>query len=128
MKWRPRDPLEGRGEQTNGSDEGNMTILRDRETCHRNTFRIAELAKEDTNRKFSSIAHLLTVEALHEAFGNLRKDASAGVDHMTHAGYAVRENLEKLHDRLNLRVVGGRAGGWKRERSGRCKPSPARLG
>jgi len=45
--------------------------------------RIAELAKEDKERKFSSIAHLLTVEALHEAFKDLRKDASAGVDGVT---------------------------------------------
>jgi hypothetical protein len=42
--------------------------------------RIAELANEDKERKFSSIAHFLTVEALHEAFKDLRKDASAGVD------------------------------------------------
>src|SRR5437870_13894141 len=64
--------------------------------------RKAELAKEDRARKFSSIAHLLTVEALHEAFENLRKDASAGVDCVTYAEYAteVRENLQKLHDRL----------------------------
>lgn len=64
--------------------------------------RIAELAKEDKERKFSSIAHLLTVEALHEAFKELRKDASAGVDGVTAAEYAteVRKNLEQLHDRL----------------------------
>ena len=64
--------------------------------------RIAELAKEDAERRFSSIAHLLTVEALHEAFGDLRKDASAGVDRVTYAEYAVevQENLEKLHARL----------------------------
>ncbi len=30
--WRPRDPPEGRGEQVNVSDGGNMTILRDRAT------------------------------------------------------------------------------------------------
>src|SRR6266581_1114913 len=64
--------------------------------------RIAELAKEDRARKFSSIAHLLTVKALQEAFENLRKDASAGVDHVIYAGYAeeAQGNLEKLHDRL----------------------------
>ena len=79
-----------------------MTILRDREPMSPEHIRIAELAKEDRERKFSSIAHLLTVEALHEAFENLRKDASAGVDRVTHTGYSVdvRENLEKLHDRL----------------------------
>ena len=64
--------------------------------------RIAELAKEDRARKFSSIAHLLTVEALHEAFQDLRKDASAGVDRVTHTEYAkeVQKNLQQLHDRL----------------------------
>src|SRR5262245_55390483 len=79
-----------------------MTILRDRLTMSPEHIRIAELAKEDKERKFSSIAHLLTVEALHEAFQNLRKDSSAGVDRVTYTGYAgeVRENLQKLHDRL----------------------------
>jgi RNA-directed DNA polymerase len=64
--------------------------------------RIAELAKEDRTRKFASIAHLLTVEALHEAFKDLRKDVSAGVNRVTHTEYAaeVQKNLKQLHDRL----------------------------
>ena len=41
--------------------------------------RIAELAKEDPKRQFYSIAHLITVEKLYEAFGSLRKNASAGI-------------------------------------------------
>ena len=79
-----------------------MTILRDRANMSPEHIRIAELAKEDRARKFSSIAHLLTVEALHEAFKKLRKDASAGVDRVNYAEYAaeVRENLQELHDRL----------------------------
>ena len=79
-----------------------MTILRDRTSMSPEHIRIAELAKEDRERKFSSIAHLLTVEALQEAFEGLRKDASAGADRVSHAEYAgeVRENLEKLHERL----------------------------
>jgi hypothetical protein len=78
-----------------------MTILRDRATMSPEHIRIAELAKEDRERKFSSIAHLLTVEALHEAFKNLRKDASAGVDRVTYAEYAteVWKNLQDLHGR-----------------------------
>ena len=64
--------------------------------------RIAELAKEDKERKFFSIAHLLTADALYEAFESLRKDASVGVDRVTYAGYQVDawENIQKLHDRL----------------------------
>jgi RNA-directed DNA polymerase len=79
-----------------------MTVLGDRTTMSPKHIRIAELAKEDRERRFSSIAHLLTVDALHDAFEGLGKDASAGVDGKTHAEYAValRENLTTLHDRL----------------------------
>ena len=64
--------------------------------------RISELAKEDKERKFFSIARLLTADALYEAFESLRKDASVGVDRVTYAGYQVDawENIQKLHDRL----------------------------
>jgi RNA-directed DNA polymerase len=97
----PGDPLEGRGEQTNVSDGGNMTILSDRENMSTKHTRIAELAKRDKEVKFSSIAHLLTEVALYEAFVSLRKDASAGVDGVTYAEYEVDawENIWKLHDR-----------------------------
>jgi group II intron reverse transcriptase/maturase len=64
--------------------------------------RIAELAKQDAGRKFHSIAHLLTQEALWEAFDALRKDAAAGVDGVTYADYEEHlvENLCKLHEKL----------------------------
>ena len=79
-----------------------MAIPRDRTNMSTERIRIAELAKEDKERKFFSIAHLLTVEALHEAFGNLRKDASAGVDRVTYAEYAAEalKNIQRLHDRM----------------------------
>ena len=79
-----------------------MAILRDRTNMSTKYIRIAELAKEDKERKFFSLAHLLTVEALQEAFESLRKDASAGVDRVTCAGYAVEasENIRKLHGRM----------------------------
>lgn len=64
--------------------------------------RIATLAKEDPARKFYSIAHLITEERLRQAFWNLRKDASPGIDGVTHAQYAahVEENIRQLHRRL----------------------------
>jgi group II intron reverse transcriptase/maturase len=98
----PGDPLEGRGEQTNVSDEGNMAVLRNRVSMSTRHIRIAELAKEDKGRKFYSIAHLLTADALYEAFGSLRKDASVGVDRVTYAEYEVDAwgNIQRLHDRM----------------------------
>jgi RNA-directed DNA polymerase len=64
--------------------------------------RITELAKEDPDRKFFSIAHLLTPEAMHEAFQMLRRDASAGVDHVTYRDYEkqAEQNIQELHERL----------------------------
>lgn len=64
--------------------------------------RIAELAREDAERQFFSIAHLLTPEALYEAFRELRKDASAGVDEVTHREYqeGVGERIQELHGRV----------------------------
>jgi group II intron reverse transcriptase/maturase len=52
--------------------------------------------------RFFSIAHLLTQNALYEAFEGLRKDARAGVDGVTYAAYEENawENIRKLHDRL----------------------------
>jgi group II intron reverse transcriptase/maturase len=98
----PGDPLEGRGEQTNVSGGGNMTIPRNRGNMSTKLSRIAELAKKDKGLKFFSIAHLLTQDALYEAFESLRKDASVGVDGVTYAAYEVHawENIRKLHDRL----------------------------
>ena len=87
--------------------------------------RIAELARQDAGRKFYSIAHLLTTEALREAFDNLRKDAATGVDGVTCAEYEEHlvENLAKLHEKLKsktyraqpLRRYLHRQGGWAKE-------------
>ena len=102
VMWRPREPLEGRGKQADVSVAGNMEVLRDRENMSTKLNRIAELAGEDRNRQFFSIAHLLTPQALYRAFRSLRKRASAGVDGVTYAEYevSVRGNVRSLHDRL----------------------------
>ena len=82
--------------------EGHMSLLRKRTEMSTSLDRIAELAREDGQRQFFSIAHLLTPEALHQAFCSLRKEASPGVDGVTYAQYEanVRENVPRLHERL----------------------------
>jgi group II intron reverse transcriptase/maturase len=68
--------------------------------------RLAELARQDAGRKFHSIAHFLTKEALWEAFDKLRKNAAAGVDGVTYADYEEHliENLGKLHEKLTSKT------------------------
>src|SRR5450756_1645194 len=60
--------------------------------------RIAELAHADATARFLSLAHLLTPEALRQAFGCLRKAASAGVDGVTYADYEAhaQDNIRQL--------------------------------
>jgi len=64
--------------------------------------RLAELAKEERKRRFFSIAHLITPEALYAAFRGLRKDASAGVDGVTYEQYEkdAERNIRQLYERL----------------------------
>jgi RNA-directed DNA polymerase len=64
--------------------------------------RLTELAKEDSERKFFSIAHYLTPQTLCEAFESLRKDAGAGVDGVTYREYEKQaaESIQELYERL----------------------------
>ena len=64
--------------------------------------RISEKARQEPELQFTSLAHLLTVDLLREAFRRLRKDASPGVDGVTAQEYeqALEANLVDLHRRL----------------------------
>jgi RNA-directed DNA polymerase len=93
-----------------------MTHSRDFELgdeCSTPLSRLTELAKEDQARRFYSIAHFLTPQALYEAFKGLRKNASAGVDELTYQEY--QQELER-----NLQDL------WERVKSGRYRALPLR--
>ena len=63
---------------------------------------IAEQAVRDPKRVFTTLAHLIDVDFLKEAFNRTRKDADPGVDGVTAEEYAqnLDENLRDLHERL----------------------------
>lgn len=64
--------------------------------------RIAQLAREDPERSFLSLAHHIDVDLLREAYRRTRKDGAPGVDGQTAADYQenLEENLQSLLDRL----------------------------
>ena len=64
--------------------------------------RISVLAKEDLQRQFFSIAHLITPGELYVAFQCLRREASAGIDGVTYEEYekSAEGNIRELHQRL----------------------------
>jgi len=65
--------------------------------------RIAEKARRDSGCRFTSLFHLMNVEMLRECFGQLRKDAAAGIDKVTKEEYAenLEENLTVLVEQLH---------------------------
>jgi RNA-directed DNA polymerase len=63
---------------------------------------IAEQAVREPKRVFTTLAHLIDVDFLKEAFNRTRKDAAPGVDGVTAEEYTknLDENLRNLHERL----------------------------
>ena len=64
--------------------------------------RIAQQAVEYPDMVFTTLAHLIDVDFLKEAFRRTRKDAAVGVDGVTAADYALDldANVRDLHERL----------------------------
>jgi RNA-directed DNA polymerase len=63
---------------------------------------IAEQARAHPEMVFTSLAHLIDVEFLREAYHRTRKDGATGVDGVTGREYGddLEENLTNLHNRL----------------------------
>jgi RNA-directed DNA polymerase len=66
---------------------------------------IAESAVREPTRVFTTLAHLIDIDFLTEAFNRTRKDGSPGVDGVTADEYAenLDANLHNLHERLRTR-------------------------
>jgi RNA-directed DNA polymerase len=64
--------------------------------------RIAILARRNKELRFLSLAHLLTPQAMYQAYKKLRKEASAGVDGVTYEEYQkdAWNRIVELHGRL----------------------------
>ena len=63
--------------------------------------RIAELAKQSPQMAFTSLAYLMDIEWLREAYRRTRKDGAVGVDGVTAEEYEqdLEGNLQRLLDR-----------------------------
>jgi hypothetical protein len=70
--------------------------------------RVREAAKQRKKERFTALFHLLTAEALENAFLSLSRKAAAGVDGIRWKDYAenLKVNIADLHRRLHQGVTG----------------------
>jgi RNA-directed DNA polymerase len=64
--------------------------------------RVREAARRDSQIRFTSLFHHITVELLRESYLNLNPKAAPGVDHVTWSEYGngLEGRLADLHDRV----------------------------
>ena len=79
-------------------------VLRNLNSVSPKQHRIAELAKRSPELVFTSLAHLIDLEWLLEAYRRTRKDGAAGVDGQTAADYEANlsANLQSLLERARI--------------------------
>ena len=83
--------------------EGNMAGTQEPGTVSTKQQRIAQMSARFPQRAFISLAHVMDLEWLREAYRRTRKDASAGVDGQTAKDYEqdLEGNLHGLLERAN---------------------------
>lgn len=81
--------------------EGNMAGAQEPVDVSTKQQRIAELARQRPEMSFTSLAHLIDIEWLYDAFARTRKDGAVGVDGQDGKDYEanLRENLQSLLER-----------------------------
>jgi RNA-directed DNA polymerase len=83
--------------------ESNVLRTQSRESTPSAIERVREAAEKDKERKFTTLLHhVYTIDHLREAYGELKRNAAAGVDGETwrHYGEALETHLQDLSGRL----------------------------
>jgi RNA-directed DNA polymerase len=97
------EPAEPRAGAEGNASQQSTRRAQDRESMSQALERIRQAARQRRTEKFTALFPHLTIDRLEDAFGELERDASAGVDGLTWKEYdANRErDLADLHERLH---------------------------
>ena len=79
-----------------------MAGARTSENMSPGLLRVMERARRNPRERQFSLAYLIDVDALRQAYGRIRKEAAVGVDGVTKERYGqdLERNLTDLHERL----------------------------
>jgi hypothetical protein len=108
------EPVEPRAGTKGNAEQGGTLRTPGRAGASHALDRVRQAAKERKKERFTALLHHITVDMLKEAFFDLRKKASAGIDGLTWETYETDfgHRLEDLHSRFTGEHIGRcRAGG-----------------
>lgn len=99
----PEEPMERRaGAEENAVEHGTRRTP-SRVSVFHGLDRVRQTARERKQERFTALLHHVTVELLRWAYGQLRKEAAAGVDGVTWNAYGegLEQRLVDLHGRIH---------------------------
>ena len=99
----PEESVEGRGAANGKLAERNTLRAQDRQSVHTHLLRVGERARENKQEQFTNLLSHIKLPLLREAYQRLKKNAAAGVDGETWAGYGedLDARLMNLKDRMH---------------------------
>jgi RNA-directed DNA polymerase len=98
--------VEGSGAKTRNAELQSTDRTQSRAAVSQAQGRIREAITRNKQEKLTALLHHMTVDAMREAFFNLKRNAAPGVDRMTWDEYAngVEERLADLHGRVHAQA------------------------
>ncbi len=99
----PKGASQWSEERGQGTRNSHTCAGQSRESMSQRLSRVREAAKQRKKERFTALFHLLTAEALENAFLSLSRKAAAGVDGVRWMDYAgnMKVNIADLHRRLH---------------------------
>jgi hypothetical protein len=96
------EPVEPRARTKGNAERIDTLRAQDRESASHGLDRVRQAARERKKERFTALLHHISVDLLGEAFFDLKKTASPGVDGLTWRDYEadLERKLEDLHSRV----------------------------
>jgi RNA-directed DNA polymerase len=106
------DSEEGQRSPVENPRQRNASRAQNREDAPSGLQRIREVARRDKTIRFTTLLHHVTPERLTEAYGQLKRNAAAGVDGVTWKEYGemLEGNIRELHSRIHRGAYRARPG------------------
>jgi RNA-directed DNA polymerase len=97
------EPVEPRAEAEGNAGQPDTGRMQSRGAATQGLERIRQAARERKKERFTSLLHHISADSLRAAFGELKRNAAAGVDGLTCRDYEadLEHNLEDLHARVH---------------------------